>query len=187
MNTIRSTALALAAATLVPLAACSDEASDAAAPSEPSTKTLTEALGSASDLATVANALRDTGLASVFEGPGSYTVLAPSDDAFAALGTDRQLLEDDAQRAAVVAILRDHILPGFLLPSDITKAIDASAAGQVEMTTMANHTLTFSKSGEDVVVTNEDGASARLSGSPVTANNGVAIPIDGVLKAKATE
>jgi len=173
----------LAAVALIPLASCSDTPEEAPAPEAASTS-LADAVKSAPGMATAAAALESTGLDAVFDGPGSYTILVPDDDAFGALGEDRRMLDDPAQRAAVAAIIRDHIVPGFLLPDDIAEALGDGRGGAVEMTTMADHTLTFTKSGDDILVTSEDGANARLAGEALVANNGVAIPVDGLLKAR---
>ena len=47
---------------------------------------------------------------------------------------------------------------------------------------MAGHVVTFSKEGDGIMVTSEDGSRAMLSGDAVRASNGVALPVDGVLK-----
>ena len=176
---------ALAAGSLAVLGACSQEADDAsdtaAGSTEPSNDTLAVALGDAEGMETVSAALGDAGLAQVFDGAGSYTILAPSDAAFEKLGdTGKALLEPD-QRAAMAAVLRDHIVVGYLEPSDIETAIEAKG-GAVEARTMAGHVVTFSKEGDGIMVTSEDGSRAMLSGDAVRASNGVALPVDGVLK-----
>jgi len=51
--------------------------------------------------------------------------------------------------------------------------------------TMADGLLTFTREGEAIVVTAEDGATARLTGGETVAANGVVQPVDGVL-VKAT-
>jgi len=46
---------------------------------------------------------------------------------------------------------------------------------------MADGLLTFTLDGEVVIVTAEDGATARLTGNETLATNGVVQPVDGVL------
>jgi uncharacterized surface protein with fasciclin (FAS1) repeats len=175
---------AFAAATLT-LGACADEAEDGqtgqAAEAEPSGETLAEAVSDAEGLTTVAEALRDVGLTQVFDGAGSYTILAPNDDAFAALGETREALTEPDQRAAIAAVLRDHIVPGYLTPADIEAAIDAQG-GAVQAESMGEQTLRFTRDGEGIRVTSEDGSTAMIAGEALRARNGVAIPVDGVLK-----
>jgi uncharacterized surface protein with fasciclin (FAS1) repeats len=142
---------------------------------------LAEAISEAGDLSTVASALGETGLAEVFDGAGSYTLFAPDDAAFEALGEPGEALRQPDQRAAMVAVLRDHIVAGYLTPEDIDTALETQG-GSVEVETMGDHTLTFSRADGGVRVTSENGASAMLSGEAVRAGNGVAIPLDGVLK-----
>lgn len=175
---------ALAAATLM-LGACADETEDGEvgppAEAEPSGETLAEAIADAESLSTVARALGDVGLAQVFDGAGSYTIFAPNDEAFAALGETREALTEPDQRAAIAAVLRDHIVPGYLTPSDIEAAID-SQGGTVRAETMGDQTLRFTRDGEGIRVTSEDGSTAMIAGDALKAGNGVAIPLDGVLK-----
>lgn len=174
----------LAAASLLALAGCSrhsNAANDQAASSEPSGKTLAAAIAGDSQLSTVAGALRDTGLADMFDSAGSYTILAPNDAAFGKLGSAGKALTQPAERSEMAAVLRDHIVPGYLTPADIQSAID-SQHGEVKVQTMGKHQLRFSRSGDGLLVTNEDGSEAKVAGNALKAGNGVAIPIDGVLK-----
>ena len=175
---------AFAAATLT-LGACADEAAEEQAEqtgeAEPSGDTLAEALSGAEGLGTVSEALRDVGLTQVFDGAGSYTILAPSDEAFAALGETGEALTEPDQRAAMAAILRDHIVPGYLTPADIEAAIEAQG-GTVQAETMGEQTVRFTRDGDGVRVTSEDGSTAMIAGEALRASNGVAIPLDCVLK-----
>ena len=177
---------ALACAGLMLLPACKkDAAADGSAGAEaakPGSDTLAKAIGSASNLSTVAAALKSTGLDAVFDGKASYTVLAPTDQAFAALGDKKASLTAPENGAALATALRDHIVPGTLTPADIAKAIDAAKGEPVKMRTVGNGELSFAKSGSTITVTAPDGSTAKFAGDAVAAKNGVAIPIDGLLK-----
>lgn len=181
----RRSLLAAAVATLLPLAACSDKAgggeSDQTAASEPSGDTLAEAMSRQGSLSTLGAALRDTGLSEVFDSAGSYTIFAPTDDAFAKLGKSGEALRQPGERALLTAVLRDHIVPGYLTPNDIGTAIDTQG-GRVKVQTMGDHELTFTREGDGYRVVAEDGSSAAIAGPATLASNGVAIPLDGVLK-----
>jgi uncharacterized surface protein with fasciclin (FAS1) repeats len=180
----RSLAIAAAAA-LLPLGACSKEPdkaqSEKSATPEPSGDTLAEAMSKQDDLSTLSGALRDTGLSQVFDNAGSYTIFAPTNGAFDKLGEVGKGLRQTDQRAVLAAVLRDHIVPGYLTPDDIGTAIDAQG-GRVKVQTMGNHKLTFTRDGDAYRVAGEDGSTATIAGDAVTASNGVAIPLDGVLK-----
>ena len=170
-------------ATIALLGACSNdqEPAVAEASSAPSTQTLAASLSSAPGYAILGRALEDTGLSAVFDGNASYTLIAPSDDAFGKLGDAGKVLQEPEQRAALASILRGHVIPGYMAPDDIDRAIAAAGGKPVKMPTMGRGPVTFSRSGEDLVITDESGATSRVNGRAVLAGNGVAIPVDTVL------
>jgi uncharacterized surface protein with fasciclin (FAS1) repeats len=170
-------ASALAGALL--LAACSGTDDDQVA-AEPSIETLAAMVAQSDDLSTVSATLKDAGLAQVFDGTAAYTLLAPRDAAFTSLGAVGATLRTPEQRPAMVAVLRDHIVPGYLTPADIKKAIALDKDGKVAMRTMAGHTLTFTEAGDAITATSEDGKTVRFAGDALLASNGVAIPVDGL-------
>lgn len=188
MNRIRTMATAAAAAALVSLGACSKDAPTPAATGEAAAEagngTLAAALGNAPDLKTISGAFADAGLGDVFDGPGSYTVLAPDDAAFAKLDQGGKTLTDPANRAELVAVLRGHILPGHLSPEAIRKAI-ADKKGPVSMRTLDESMVTFSADGDAITATGADGAKATIDGDALIASNGVVLPLDGLIKAPA--
>jgi uncharacterized surface protein with fasciclin (FAS1) repeats len=110
-------------------------------------------------------ALGDAGLAAVFDSAAAYTIFTPRDAAFDALGEPGKELREPEQRPALIAILRDHIVPGYLTPEDISNAIDVADDKKVRMRTMGGHTLTFTSEGDEITVTNEDGSSAKFAGN----------------------
>ncbi|MFA9199628.1 MAG: fasciclin domain-containing protein [Cypionkella sp.] len=178
-------AAAAAAALLaaVPLAGCGEKAErgEAGETGAVDERTLAVAIADAPGLTTVAGALTEAGLAGVFDGPGSYTLLAPDDDAFARLEGQVPALGDPARRAELVAILRGHVLPGHLTPDAIRQAI-AARKGPVTVTNLADGLVTFTAEGDSLTVTGADGSKARLSGTPLVVSNGVVLPLDGVIK-----
>ena len=179
----RAMMLTLAALALVPLVGCNKAAdeSDATA-TEPGAATLTAAIGGAPGMSTVAAALKSTGLATVFDGTAPYTVLVPQDDAFGALGEAGAKLKAPENGAAMAAVLKAHVLPGYMTVADIGAALTRAQGKPVRMTTMAGSVVTLTRSGEAIAVTAADGSTAKVSGSELTAGNGVAIPVDAVLK-----
>ena len=183
----RAIAAATMLAALAPLAGCNKAAdnrnADATAPAEtPSADTLATAIAGDKQLGKLAAALRETGLATVLDGAGAYTIVAPRDAAFGANPAKVAAIMEPANRAALVALLRAHIVPGFLTPEDIGKAIDAAPGKPVTMRTMGDGMLTFTRSGSGIVVTAPGGAHAVLGAPALRASNGVAIPVDGLLR-----
>ncbi|MCA0902797.1 fasciclin domain-containing protein [Qipengyuania aquimaris] len=176
-------ALSLALSGLVLLPACGDAGSDVetdGATHSNGSQTMAATLGAASDLSTVNQAFVSSDLMGVFDGVGSYTLLAPRDEAFEALGEAGEQLMTEEQRPLLVGLLRDHMLPGYLRPEDILSAIE-SQGGEVTVTTMGGGDVVFSSEGDTLTVTRDDGTSATFVGNAEAATNGVIIPIDGVL------
>ncbi|WP_296818936.1 fasciclin domain-containing protein [Brevundimonas sp.] len=144
---------------------------------EPSSRTLAAGLDADHD---GFNALvESSGLAPVLEGVGPYTVFVPSDAALQGAGD----LDDEAMSAQAAALLRAHIVPGSSTRDDILAALERESSGQVQMRTMADTLLTFTREGETVIVTAPDGSSGRLTGEETVASNGVIQPVDGLLVA----
>lgn len=180
---VRTCLAALAVIGLVPLAACSDDAGEEASALAEGDGDLASALAGEDRLSQFSAALSGAGLAGAFKGPGDYTVLAPENAAFEKLGdTGKELLQPD-QKAILAAILREHILPGAMTREDIAQALDNAQGKPVTVATMGSGAVQFSKDGDTIVATGADGSKATLSADTVTGTNGVAIPIDGFLKA----
>ncbi|WP_158611064.1 fasciclin domain-containing protein [Aurantiacibacter spongiae] len=173
-------------AALLALSACeydpqADE-TDAAARTEASTQTVAAILGDEADLSQLADALNEAGLAGVLDGNAPYTVFAPTNEAFGKLGDAAGELGSEDNRAALVAVLRGHIVPGTLTRQDIADALSGADGEAVTMETMGEGPLTFGGSGDAITVTAADGTSARLAGAGTRGSNGAVIPIDAVLK-----
>ena len=162
------------------LAACGggDGKADGTAAATPSNRTLAATLKGDRAFGTLERVLDNAALGAVLEGTGPYTVFAPSDAAFTASAGD---LGDEAMKAQGAAMLRAHIVPGALTRADIRAAIDRGSSGTAEMRTMANSLLTFSKDGDTLIVTGDNGARGRLTGDETLASNGVVQPVDALL------
>lgn len=165
------------------LQGCGQEASGDPAESAQSGETdLAKALDGNDDLSTLSDALKTTGLNGIFANAGSYTLIAPTDAAFAQLGDKAKALDEEQGKAALTAIVRAHLVPGYLTRDDIANAIDANAGKPVKMVTLGSTQLEFAKSGDGITVTAEDGTSGRLAGDSVAGGPSIALPVDAVLK-----
>lgn len=153
---------------------------DTAEQLEPSSRSLNATLGAEDGFDTLERAATNAGLGEVLDGVGPYTLFAPMDAAFSTTGAPADLT-DESRKAESAALLRAHIVPGALTRSDISAALDRAADGSVQMRTMANTLLTFTRDGEAIVVTAEGGARGRLSGRERLASNGVMQPVDALL------
>ncbi|MCB2066088.1 MAG: fasciclin domain-containing protein [Erythrobacter sp.] len=174
------TMIALLAAPALLLAGCGDSSEEATeAPVAVSTQTLAAMIAGDSDISAVSQLLSDAGLQGLFDGNAPYTVLAPTNAAFAAV---EEALPGDDQRAARVAVIREHVLPGYLTTADIEAAVRNAPDGSVQMQTMGGAPLTFTLEDNTIGVTAADGSHALLQAGELLASNGVAIRVDGVLK-----
>jgi len=125
-------------------------------------------------------AAKAVGLDATLAGPGPYTVLVPSDEAF---GKVQGALADPANpqnRAEITRVLTYHILPGVILAEDISKAID-NGDGKAVLATMGGETLTATKEGDSIVLTDSAGGKAKVAHADVKATNGVVHHVDAIL------
>lgn len=126
-------------------------------------------------------AAKSAGLDKTLAGPGPYTVFVPDDAAFAKLpaGTIGNPADPD-QRARTTSILTYHILPGTVLAADIAKTID-NAKGKAVMMTVGGQTISATKDGDAIVLSDSAGNKARVTKADDQYSNGVVHHIDTVL------
>lgn len=186
-NTFGRAALcAFASASLLGLSACNNTDTTEASgftSGDPGTESIAALIAENDELSAVEALMEDAGLARAFDGMAAYTVFAPSDDALAALGEN---FAGDEARPALVAVFREHIVPGYLTGQDFIAAIESSG-GPVEMQTMGEGTLTFSMEGETLTVSNGDSSASAVITNEMLGANGVVFPVDAVLKNVGTE
>lgn len=113
-------------------------------------------------------ALQATGLDSVLQGQGPFTVFAPTDAAFAALpaGAFEQLLNDPGGQ--LTDILRYHVIAGKTLSEDLSNGMQA--------TTVQGKSVRFEVQGNVVKING-----ATLVTKDIEAGNGVVHVIDAVI------
>jgi uncharacterized surface protein with fasciclin (FAS1) repeats len=133
------------------------------------------------DHTTLVAAVKAAGLVSTLEGPGPFTVFAPTNEAFAALppGTVNTLLEP-ANKPTLVKILTYHVVPGRLDTLQLDRKI-AAGHGQAILKTVEGGVLTVSGSGNRLRVTDEKGGTAEITIPNVYQSNGVIMVVNKVL------
>ncbi len=178
----RTGLLAAALCSTIMVAGCGENAGEPATEASIATvdTTIAGALNDVADMGTLSDIVSVAKLGPVFDGPGSYTLLAPDDEAFAALGQPAAQLTGEDQRPVVIALLREHVLPGQLTQENIAEAI-TSHGGPVTMTTLGGTEVTFSQDGDTITVDNGQGATGTLTGEAIIAQNGSIIALDRVL------
>jgi uncharacterized surface protein with fasciclin (FAS1) repeats len=184
-NLITRTSLAAA---LIFVAACDsagNKAADANVPAEAADaagdSTIAEGLAGTSSDSKFLAAAKSVGLDKTLAGPGPYTVLVPGDAAFDKLpaGALDGLMKPES-RAQLTGVLTYHILPGTILAADIAKAID-NGKGKAILATMGGGTLTATREGGNIVLTDAAGTKATVTKADEKHSNGVVHHIDTVL------
>ena len=158
------------------LTGCSDDDDDQPTPAAP--KTLTETVAGDARFSILVDALTRTGLDATLDAEGTYTVFAPTDDAFTALLGDLQLADLDALEGALTtAGLRDvllyHVLGVTAKASDISTGYYSTAS----VNAAGNNLSLYAAVGSDVVLNDV----ATVKQTNITASNGVAHVIDAVI------
>jgi uncharacterized surface protein with fasciclin (FAS1) repeats len=133
------------------------------------------------DHTTLVAAVKAAGLVDTLEGPGPFTVFAPTNEAFAKLpaGTVDTLLMTD-NKATLTKILTYHVVSGKMDSKELAKAIKAGN-GKATLTTVSGGKLWAGMEGKDIVITDEKGGTAKVTISNVYQSNGVIHVIDSVL------
>lgn len=134
------------------------------------------------DHTTLVAAVKAAGLVGVLEGPGPFTVFAPTNEAFAALpaGTVPTLLQP-ANKAKLVQVLTYHVVPGKYDFAALSKLI-AAGGGIAMLKTVEGESLTFMMNGpHNIVVKDVHGDIADITTYDVYQSNGVIQVIDKVL------
>jgi uncharacterized surface protein with fasciclin (FAS1) repeats len=120
---------------------------------------------------TLVAAVKAAGLVETLQGPGPFTVFAPTDEAFGKLpkGTVETLLKPE-NKGKLAGILTYHVVAGKVMAADVKTMKAKTVNGQ---------SLTVTVSSGGVTVDN-----AKVIKTDVTASNGVIHVIDAVVLPK---
>lgn len=134
------------------------------------------------DHTTLVAAVKAAGLVKTLEGPGPFTVFAPTNEAFAALpsGTVENLLKP-ANKGELTKILTYHVVPGRYTSSELA-ADAAKDGGWVSLKTVEGDSIKVGKDASGAWVVKDDkGDVAHITIPDVMQSNGVIFVIDKVL------
>ena len=125
------------------------------------------------DHTTLVAAVKAAGLVPTLEGPGPFTVFAPTNEAFAKLppGTVDTLLKPE-NKAMLTKILTYHVVPGRLTAADLMRMVK-DGHGKAMLKTVEGDPLTVSEQSGHLYITGEKGGVAEVSISNVMQSNGV--------------
>jgi uncharacterized surface protein with fasciclin (FAS1) repeats len=177
-------ALALAASAAVPLSAA--EMSEktvnvGGAPMYPSKNIIQNAVNS-KDHTTLVAAVKAAGLVDTLQGPGPFTVFAPTNEAFAKLpaGTVDNLLKPE-NKETLVKVLTYHVVPGRMTALGLMKAVK-EGEGAAKLKTVAGEDIWVKQAGPGkLTITDSKGDVAMVTIADVMQSNGVIHVIDAVL------
>jgi uncharacterized surface protein with fasciclin (FAS1) repeats len=165
---------------LVPSAASETTVMVGGAPMYPSKNIVQNAVNS-KDHTTLVAAVKAAGLVQTLEGPGPFTVFAPTNDAFARLpdSTVATLLKPE-NKQTLINVLTYHVVPGRLTTKDLREQINAGG-GKVALKTVQGGTLTIAEKNGKFWVIDAKGDTAEITISNVLQSNGVIQVINTVM------
>jgi uncharacterized surface protein with fasciclin (FAS1) repeats len=134
------------------------------------------------DHTTLVAAVKAAGLVDTLEGPGPFTVFAPTNQAFDKLpaGTVDSLLKPE-NKSLLTKVLTYHVVTGRLSSSDLLKKI-RDGSGTAELTTVEGGKLwVMLHDGKHIMLKDEKGGTALVTIANVFQSNGVIHVIDTVV------
>lgn len=145
------------------------------------TKNIVENAVNSKDHTTLVAAVKAAGLVDTLAGPGPFTVFAPTNKAFGKLpkGTVESLVQPE-NKDKLTAILTYHVVSGKLTAADLLEQVKAGG-GKAELKTVQGETLTVTKKGKGLDVTDAKGDVAHVTIADVIQSNGVIHVINTVL------
>jgi uncharacterized surface protein with fasciclin (FAS1) repeats len=146
------------------------------------TKNIVENAVNSADHTTLVTAVKAAGLVETLEGPGPFTVFAPTNEAFSKLpaGTVDTLLKPE-NKATLTKVLTYHVVAGRLSSQDLLKKIK-DGKGTAELTTVEGGKLWVTlHDGKHIELKDEKGGTAMVTIANVFQSNGVIHVIDSVV------
>lgn len=145
------------------------------------TKTIVENAMNSPIHTTLVAAVKAAGLVDTLNGPGPFTVFAPTNEAFDKLpaGTVDTLVKPE-NKAELTKILTYHVVPGRISSKELMKMIK-KGHGKAMLKTVQGEELTATMSDGKIMLTDAKGGMATVTTADVFQSNGVIHVIDTVL------
>lgn len=133
------------------------------------------------DNTTLVAAVKAAGLVDTLQGPGPFTVFAPTNAAFDRLpaGTVASLLKPE-KKNELTTVLTYHVVPGRVTTKSLSQAIE-TGGGKATLATIQGEPITVAGKGRAFTITDSKGRVARITIADVLQSNGVIHVIDKVL------
>lgn len=151
------------------------------APMYPSKNIIQNAVNS-KDHTTLVAAVKAAGLVDTLQGPGPFTVFAPTNAAFGKLpaGTVENLVKPE-NKATLTKILTYHVVPGRMTAVNLMKAVK-DGGGWAKLKTVEGEELIVKQDGPGKLwITDAKGNTSAVTIADVLQSNGVIHVIDAVL------
>jgi uncharacterized surface protein with fasciclin (FAS1) repeats len=151
------------------------------APMYPS-KNIVENAVNSKDHTTLVAAVKAAGLVDTLEGPGPFTVFAPTNEAFKKLppGTVESLVKPE-NKPTLTKILTYHVVPGRLSAQELADMVD-KGGGKAMLKTVEGDGLTVMRKGNHhLTLTDDKGDVATITIADVFQSNGVIHVVNGVM------
>ncbi len=145
------------------------------------TKNIIQNAVNSKDHTTLVAAVKAAGLVDTLQGPGPFTVFAPTNKAFEKLpkGTVETLLKPE-NKEKLSAILTYHVVAGRLSAKDLMEAAKKDG-GQHKLKTVEGEELTISAKDNTITVWDSKGNQSTITIQNVFQSNGVIHVVDSVL------
>ena len=145
------------------------------------TKNIVENAVNSKDHTTLVAAVQAAGLVETLQGPGPFTVFAPTNEAFAALpdGTVDTLLMPE-NKDQLTGVLTYHVVAGKVSAADLAERIAANN-GVYIFETVNGTKLSAQMRGDTIYIGDKGGHNATITISDVNQSNGVIHVLDRVL------
>jgi uncharacterized surface protein with fasciclin (FAS1) repeats len=184
MNKLKNLGLLFAAATLVNTTFAQEQTVTVGGAAMYPSRNIVENAVNSKDHTTLVAAVKAAGLVETLEGPGPFTVFAPTNAAFDMLpaGTVETLLKPE-NKAKLTGILTYHVVSGRLGSKDLMDKIKMGN-GTAELTTVAGGKLWIMMKDKKLIIKDEMGGMATVTIKDVFQSNGVIYVVDHVLLPK---
>lgn len=145
------------------------------------TKNIIQNAVNSKDHTTLVAAVKAAGLVGTLEGPGPFTVFAPTNAAFDKLpaGTVDTLVKPE-NKATLTKILTYHVVPGRLSARDLM-AKAKMGGGKAMLKTVEGENLTVQVKNGAIWLIDAKGGMSRVTTADVNQSNGVIHVVDTVL------
>ena len=144
-------------------------------------KNIVENASAAPNLTTLVAAVKQAGLVQTLEGSGPFTVFAPTNEAFDAVGKNTldSLMKPD-NKDKLTKILTYHVVAGDYDAAKLKQLVN-SGNGQAKLKTVEGDELTFKTVGQGLTVTDDKDNTAEITTPDVKQSNGEVHVINKVL------